>query len=393
MGSRIHFEVTIVCNKKVSSRHSAYRRLRLHLLQPSRHICHKRLYFRDTIRLKEWCLVRILRVWMPFSQFPSLSKCFSFNLTLLIKNKKCSFNCSLKSMNLHKNSRSTCEQLKLQQWRENERYRLNGFEERPACIRNDRICLDHPVWKGCSMRRCACTRASDNTEKHSHTICISLLPRKYCGLRTGNACKRCISLSVRVHAKRDSRNRRPKDIQDRRLLATWQYRSSNRTKANGTERNTCVRMPNRRKIFLSSSLSLSHPLEHVPFFISWGHSRLLDSEFDAPFSLRYDSLFRASSGLPGPLRSPRCVASLGKPSSEQNRNGSDKKSHTTSRRAPEIKSFPSSDSDGVELDFPRRFPTFSVDRLLTFNLTHDIRCSRYIFCKSTVNKFIWHTKL
>lgn len=147
-------------------------------------------------------------------------------------------------------------------------------------------------------------------------------------------------------------------------------------------------MPNRRKIFLSSSFSLPHPLEHVPFLISWGHSRLLDSEFDAPFSLRYDSLFRASSGLPGPLRSPRSVASLGKPSSEQNRNGSDKKSHTTSRRAPEIKSFPSSDSDGVELDFPRRFPTFSVDRLLTFNLTLDIRCSRYIFCKSTLNKII-----
>lgn len=102
MGSRIHFEFTIVCNKKVSSRHSVYRRLRLHLLQPPQHICHKRLYFRDTLRLKERCLVRILRVWWPFSQFPPLSKCYSFNLTLLIKTKKYSFNCSLKNMNLHK---------------------------------------------------------------------------------------------------------------------------------------------------------------------------------------------------------------------------------------------------------------------------------------------------
>lgn len=189
---------------------------------------------------------------------------------------------------------------------------------------------------------------------------------------------------------RETRLKEPKAKRHSRPMSTRHLTISeleqNKSKRNGTKYMRAN--AKQAKDFSIFPLSLPHPLEHVPFLISWGHSRLLDSEFDAPFSLRYDSLFRASSGLPGPLRSSRSVASLGKPSSEQNRNGSDKKSHTTSRRTPEIKSFPSSDSDGVELDFPRRFPTFSVDRLLTFNLTLDIRCSRYIFCKSTLNKFI-----
>lgn len=73
-------------------------------------------------------------------------------------------------MNVHKNS--TREQLKLQQWRENERYPLNGFEDKPACIRNDPIVSTIPYGKAVPCAD-ALAHARPTTRKSTATLSAS----------------------------------------------------------------------------------------------------------------------------------------------------------------------------------------------------------------------------
>ena len=82
-------------------------------------------------------------------------------------------------------------------------------------------------------RRIRCTR---KTENHGYPICFLVFPRKCRSARNGKRMQTvwyfpCVCVCVCVKGW-DASHTESKDIRDRRLLATWQYRSPNRIEPN-----------------------------------------------------------------------------------------------------------------------------------------------------------------